>query len=53
MGGRLTLVTVSVAWAGHGLHAHLLAERGLGHRLEAGSPVSFCVRPEDVHLLDA
>ena len=31
----------------------LLAERGLGHSLEAGSPVSLCVRPEDVHLLDA
>jgi len=48
-----TLVTVTIAWAGHGLRAHLLAERGLGHSLEAGSPVSLCVRPEDVHLLDA
>jgi ABC-type sugar transport system ATPase subunit len=48
-----TLATVTIAWAGHALRAHLLAERGLGHSLEAGSPVSLCVRPEDVHLLDA
>ncbi len=48
-----TLATVTLAWAGHALRAHLLAERGLGHSLEAGSPVSLCVRPEDVHLLDA
>jgi ABC-type sugar transport system ATPase subunit len=48
-----TLARVTIAWAGHALRAHLLAERGLGHGLEAGSPVSLCVRPEDVHLLDA
>jgi ABC-type sulfate/molybdate transport systems ATPase subunit len=45
------LATVTIAWAGHGLRAHLLAGRGLGHSLEPGAPVSLCVRAEDVHLL--
>jgi ABC-type sugar transport system ATPase subunit len=47
-----TLAIVTIAWAGHGLRAHLLAERGLGHSLEAGAPVALRVRPEDVHLLE-
>ncbi len=46
-----TLATVTIAWAGHALRAHLLAGRGLGHSLAPGDAVSLCVRPEDVHLL--